>query len=48
MEFNPFDVSTKELVWDGPADWLERYGIGPRGPVDVIDSGYHHPQRGGR
>jgi hypothetical protein len=38
MEFNPFDVSTKELIWDGPADWLERYGIGPRGPVDVIDS----------
>ncbi len=38
VEFNVFDVSTKELVWDGPAAWLERFGIGPPGPVDVIDS----------
>jgi len=38
VECNRFDVSTKELVWDGPAAWLERYGIGPPGPVDVIDS----------
>ena len=38
MEFNPFDVTTKELVWDGPAAWLERFGIGPPGPVEVIDS----------
>ncbi len=38
MKFNPFDVSTKELVWDGPAAWLERFGIGPPGPAEVIDS----------
>ena len=38
MEFNRFDVTTKELVWDGPAAWLERFGIGPPGPVEVIDS----------
>jgi hypothetical protein len=38
MEFNRFDVSTKELIWDDPAAWLERFGIGPRVPVDVIDS----------
>ena len=38
MEFNRFDVSAKELVWDDPAAWLERFAIGPRGPVDVIDS----------
>ena len=38
MEFNPFDVTTKELIWDGPAAWLERFGIGPPGPVEVIDS----------
>jgi hypothetical protein len=38
MAFNPFDVSTKELVWDDPADWLNQYGVGPPGPVDVIDS----------
>jgi predicted transposase YdaD len=38
VEFNRFDVSTKELVWDDPAAWLERFGIGPPGPVEVIDS----------
>ncbi len=38
MDFNRFDVSTKELVWDDPATWLDRFGIGPRGPVEVIDS----------
>jgi hypothetical protein len=38
VQFNRFDVSTKELVWDDPAAWLERFGIGPRGPVDVIES----------
>ena len=38
MAFNRFDSSTKELVWDGPAAWLERFGIGPAGPVEVIDS----------
>jgi predicted transposase YdaD len=38
MEFNPFDVSAKELVWDDPATWLIRFDIGPVGPVEVIDS----------
>ena len=38
MEFNRFDVSAKELVWDDPAAWLDRLEIGPRGPVEVIDS----------
>jgi len=38
MEFNRFDVSTKELVWDDPVAWLEGFGIGPRGPIEVIDS----------
>ena len=38
MEFNRLDVSAKELVWDDPAAWLERFAIGPRGPVAVIDS----------
>ena len=38
MEFNRLDVSTKELVWDDPAAWLERYAIEPCGPVEVIDS----------
>jgi hypothetical protein len=38
VEFNRFDVSTKELVWDDPAACLERFGVGPPGPVDVIDS----------
>ncbi|MGO9913594.1 MAG: hypothetical protein ACLQIB_02605 [Isosphaeraceae bacterium] len=38
MEFNRFDVSTKELIWDDPAAWLDRLGIGPPGRIDVIDS----------
>ena len=38
MEFNRFDVATKELIWEDPADWLERFTNGPRGPVTVIDS----------
>ena len=38
MEFIPLDVSTKELIWDDPAACLERFGVGPPGPVDVIDS----------
>jgi predicted transposase YdaD len=36
--FNPFDVGTKELVWDEPTAWLERFGITGTGTVDVIDS----------
>ncbi len=38
MEFNPFDVTTKELVWDGPVASLEHFGIGPPGPAEIIDS----------
>ena len=38
MEHNRLDVSTKELVWDDPAAWADRFGIGPPGPVSVIDS----------
>jgi len=43
VEFNRFDISAKELVWDDPAAWLERFGIGPPGPVEVIDSDIHMP-----
>ncbi len=38
MDFNRFDVSTKELIWDDPVAWLDGFGIGPSGPVEVIDS----------
>jgi hypothetical protein len=38
VEFNRLDVSAKELVWEGPAAWLERFAIGPPGDVEVIDS----------
>jgi hypothetical protein len=38
VEFNRFDVTTKELIWDDPAKYLDRFGVPPRGPVDVIDS----------
>jgi predicted transposase YdaD len=38
LDFNRFDVSTKELVWDDPVAWLLRLGIDPVGPVVVIDS----------
>jgi predicted transposase YdaD len=38
VEHKHLDVSTKELIWEGPAAWVERFGIGPPGPVSVIDS----------
>jgi hypothetical protein len=38
LEFDRFDVSTKELVWDDPVAWLQRLGIAQDGPVEVIDS----------
>lgn len=38
MEFNRFDVSAKELIWDDPAAWLVRLGIDPAGGVEVVDS----------
>lgn len=37
-EFKRFDVSAQELVWDDPAVCLDRWGIGPAGPVVVIES----------
>jgi predicted transposase YdaD len=43
VEFNRFDVSAKELVWDDPAAWLDRLGIGPPGPVEVIESQIRMP-----
>jgi hypothetical protein len=39
VEFNRCDVSTKELVWDGPAAWLDRFGIGPVGPECTLLEG---------
>src|SRR4051812_6201587 len=38
LEFNRFDVSAKELIWDDPDAWLDRLGVGPREAVEVIDS----------
>ena len=38
MDPNRFDVTTKELIWEGPAEWLEHFTTGPLGPVTVIDS----------
>jgi len=38
VDFNPFDVATKELVWEAPSAWLERFGIIPTEPLEVIDS----------
>lgn len=38
MDFNRFDSSMKELIWDDPAAWLERMGIDPAGGVEVLDS----------
>jgi predicted transposase YdaD len=38
MDHNRLDVSAKELVWDDPAAWVDRFGIGLPGPVSVIDS----------
>jgi hypothetical protein len=38
MDHNRLDVSAKELVWDDPDAWADRFGIGPPGPVSVIDS----------
>lgn len=38
VDFNRFDVSAKELVWDDPDAWLDRFSVEPRGPAEVIDS----------
>ncbi len=38
MGLNPFDVGTKELIWDEPPAWLVRFGIGFSGSVEVVDS----------
>jgi hypothetical protein len=38
VEFNRFDVATKELVWEDPSAWLQRLGIACDGAVELIDS----------
>jgi predicted transposase YdaD len=38
VEFNRFDVATKELVWEDPSAWLQRLGIACAGVVELIDS----------
>ena len=38
MEFNRFDVSTKERIWHGPAACLDRWGIGPPGTVAINEA----------
>jgi predicted transposase YdaD len=38
MEPNKSDVTTKELIWEGAADWLARFTTGPIGKVTIIDS----------
>ncbi len=38
MESNASDVTTKELSWEGAADWLARFTTGPIGTVTIIDS----------
>ena len=44
MAFNRFDVSAKELVWDDPEAWVRAFGIGPMGPVEVIDKEAELPE----
>jgi hypothetical protein len=39
VNFNPYDVTTKELVWEDPPCWLPRLRIDPTLPLDVIESG---------
>jgi predicted transposase YdaD len=39
MDFNPYDVAAKELVWVDPSCLQQRLGIDPTWPVDVIESG---------
>jgi hypothetical protein len=39
VNFNPYDVATKELVWEEPSCWLPRLRIDPTLPLDVIESG---------
>ncbi|MGP0064811.1 MAG: hypothetical protein ACLQGP_14585 [Isosphaeraceae bacterium] len=38
MKPNESDVSAKELIWEGAAEWLERFTTGPIGSVTIIDS----------
>lgn len=39
MDHNPYDVATKELVWEEPTCWLPRLRIDPTLPVDLVESG---------
>ena len=45
MQFNRFDVSAKELVWDDPDSWLERFGIGAKRTGRGDRLGYHDLDR---
>jgi predicted transposase YdaD len=38
VQFNRFDVATKELVWDDPGAWLSWLGLAFDEPVEVVDS----------
>ena len=38
MDHQPFDTAAKELIWEDPAAWLARFGIGPPGLVQIIES----------
>jgi hypothetical protein len=38
MNPNDSDVTAKELIWEGAADWLARLTTGPIGKVTIIDS----------
>jgi hypothetical protein len=39
MDHNPYDVATKELVWEEPSSWLPRLRIEPTLPVDIVEAG---------
>jgi hypothetical protein len=38
VDVNPYDVATKEIVWDDPLGWVDRFGIGAPGPATLIVS----------
>ena len=44
MEFNRFDVSTKELVWDDPAAWLDTFRVNTIAPVLVSQALLGNPR----
>ena len=38
MEHQRFDTAAKELIWEDPDAWVGRFGDGPPGRVEVIES----------